>query len=160
MSLPGALQGKPLLLYILYCVYTYLHSIVTITILWKSSVWHYRCYVIVQNLSYSVITVPVENLPDVSTEVLMTYLGRISVKWYEFAHALGVGDVAANLQQMEQSPVRKCLQCLEAWIERGPEADCSWEKLLRVLNVLKLHAVAQDILHELRRRASSNTLLL
>ena len=35
MSLPGALQGKPLLLYILYCVYTYLHSIVTITILWK-----------------------------------------------------------------------------------------------------------------------------
>ena len=160
MSLPGALPGKPLLLYILYCVYTYLHSIVTITILWKSSVWHYRCYLIVQNLSYSVITVPVENLPDVSTELLMTYLGRISVKWYEFAHALGVGDVAANLQQMEQSPVRKCLQCLEAWIERGPEADCSWEKLLRVLNVLKLHGVAQDILHELRRRASSNTLLL
>ena len=101
---------------------------------------------------------PVENLPDVSTEVLMTYLGRISVKWYEFAHALGVGDVAANLQQMEQSPVRKCLQCLEAWIERGPEVDCSWEKLLRVLNVLKLHGVAHEILHEHQRMVSSNTL--
>ena len=152
MSLPGALQGKPSVLYILYCIY--LH---TITILCKRSARHYRCYLIVQHLSFSVITVPVENLPDVSTELLMTYLGRISVKWYEFAHALGVGDVAANLQQMEQSPVRKCLQCLEAWIERGPEVDCSWEKLLCVQNMLQLHAVAQEIQGELWRMAFTNT---
>jgi len=82
----------------------------------------------------------------------MPYLNRISVKWYEFAHALGVGDVVATLQQMEQGPVRKCLQCLEAWIDRGPEVDCSWKKLLCVLNMLQLHAVAQEIQGELWRR--------
>ena len=107
--------------------------------------------------SYCAITVPAENLPDISTQFLMPYLNRISVKWYEFGHALGVGDEAANLQQTERSPVRKCLQCLEAWIERGPEVDCSWEKLLRVLNMLQLHAVAQKIQGELWRRAFPNT---
>ena len=104
-----------------------------------------------------IITVPAENLPDVSTDFLMPYLNRISVKWYELAHALGVGDVAENLKQTEQDPVRKCLQCLQAWIERGPEVDCSWEKLLCVLNMLQLHAVAQEIPGELWRRAFTNT---
>ena len=56
---------------------------------------------------------------------------------------MGVGDVVANLKQTELEPVRKCLQCLEEWIEQGHEVDCSWEKLLRVLNMLQLHAVPQ-----------------
>lgn len=100
---------------------------------------------------------PAESLPDVSTDFLMPYLKRISGQWYELAHSLGVDDVAENLKQTEQDSMRKCLQCLQAWIERGPEVDCSWEKLLRVLNILQLHAVAQEIQCELWRRAFTNS---
>ena len=99
---------------------------------------------------------PVQNLPVVSTEKLVHYVGRIAVQWYEFGHALGVGDVAANLKQMEQEPTRKCLQCLEAWIERGSQVGCSWDKLLRVLYSLQLYAVAAEIQDELQRMAVSN----
>lgn len=99
---------------------------------------------------------PVENLPDVSTEILVDYLGRISVQWYEFGHALGVGDVVANLRQSEQEPKRKCLRCLEAWIERGSQVGCSWERLLHVLWSLQLHAVAKEIQDKLQRMAVSN----
>lgn len=100
---------------------------------------------------------PGENLPKVKTEVLVPYLVQISPQWDLFAHALGVGDVAENLRQLQLDPTSKCLQCLVAWIERGPEVGCSWEKLLVVLNMLQLHAVAQEILGELWRRAFPNT---
>ena len=99
---------------------------------------------------------PVQNLPDVSTEMLVDYLGRIAVQWYEFGHALGVGDVAENLKQLEQEPVRKCLQCLAVWIERGSQVGCSWDKLLRVLYSLQLYAVATEIQDKLQRNAVSN----
>ena len=102
-------------------------------------------------------TVPDKNLPKVKTEVLVPYLVQISPRWYMCAHALGVGDVAENFRQLELDPTSKCLQCLVAWIERGSEVDCSWEKLLLVLNMLQLHAVAQEIQGELWRRAFSNT---
>ena len=98
---------------------------------------------------------PVESLPDVTTELLMPYLGHIAPQWYEFAHALGMGDVAANLKQSEQDSVRKCLQCLEVWIERGPLVGCSWEKLLHALHLLQLYAVAQKIQDDLQRMAFS-----
>ena len=79
----------------------------------------------------------------------MHYVGRIANKWLEVAHALGVGNVAKSLKQTEQDPGRKCLLCLEAWIERGPEVGCSWEKLLNVLCSLQLHAVEKEIRDEL-----------
>lgn len=96
---------------------------------------------------------PTENLPDVSTELLIPYLIRISVKWYEFAHALGVGNVAETLKQTEQDSVRKCLQCLQAWIEHDFEVN--WEKVLVALTKLQLHAVAKEIRDDLQRRVSS-----
>ena len=100
-------------------------------------------------MHFTVLLVLAENLPDVSTEILVHYVGRIANKWLEVAHALGVGNVAKSLKQTEQDPGRKCLLCLEAWIERGPEVGCSWEKLLNVLCSLQLHAVEKEIRDEL-----------
>lgn len=93
--------------------------------------------------------VPTEDLPGPSTQILALYVGRIAKKWYEVAHALGVGDVAELFQQSEQDPDRKCLRCLQTWIERGPEVGCSWEKLLHVLCSLQLHTIAREIHDEL-----------
>lgn len=69
-------------------------------------------------------------------------------KWYQLAHALGVGNEAAVFQQTEQDPDRKCLRCLESWIERG--TDVGWKKLLYVLCSLELHAIAKEIRDELQ----------
>ena len=99
---------------------------------------------------------PAAELPDVSTTILVHYAERIAVKWYEVAHALGVANVAKTLKQTEQGPERKCFQCLEAWIERGPEVGCSWEKLLTVLRSLKLNVIAKDLQEELQKHATPN----
>ena len=62
---------------------------------------------------------PVAELPEVSTTILVHYTERIAVKWYEVAHTLGVANVAKTLKQTEQGPERKCFHCLEAWVKRG-----------------------------------------
>ena len=88
-------------------------------------------------------------LPDVSTNILANYTERMAPHWYEIAHALGVGNVAKTRKQTEEDPERKCLLCLEAWIERGDQVECSWDRLLHVLCNFHLHSVAKDIHDEL-----------
>ena len=95
------------------------------------------------------VNADIKSFPDVSTQILVKYLFHFAKKWYEIAHGLGVGNVAKSLKQTEQDPDRKCLLCLEAWIERGPEVGCSWEKLLNVLCSLQLHTVEKEIRDEL-----------
>lgn len=99
---------------------------------------------------------PDSGWPPPSTIILSQFAGRIALKWYEVGHALGVGTEVANLKQTEQNPERKCLLCLEAWINGGPEIDCSWEKLLLVLHSFQLHAVAKDIHNYLQKMATTN----
>ena len=95
-------------------------------------------------------------LPEVSTTILANYTERMAPHWYELAHALGVGNVAKSLKQTEQDPGRKCLLCLEAWIERGPEVECSWEKLLNVLCKLHQNDIAIAIDDELQKQTKYN----
>ena len=92
--------------------------------------------------------------PPPSTAILSQFAGRIAQKWYEVGHALGVNTEVANLKQTEQNPERKCLLCLEAWIERGH--DCSWKKLFRVLYSLQLYSVTKDIQDYLCKSVASN----
>ena len=92
--------------------------------------------------------------PPPSTAILSQFAGRIAQKWYEVGHALGLSTEVANVKQTEQNPERKCLLCLEAWIERGHE--CSWEKLFRVLYHLQLFSVAKDIQDYLCKTVTSN----
>lgn len=99
---------------------------------------------------------PANNLPEVSTTILVNFTEGIAENWYRVAHALGVGHVAKKLKQTEQDPATKCLLCLEAWIERGTEVECSWNRLLHVLCSLQLHAIEKEIRDELFRKASFN----
>ena len=112
-------------------------------------------YYILYNVHF-ISAVPICNLPDVSTTILSHFAGRIAPKWFEVAHALGVGELATSLQQTEMSPERKCLQCLEAWINNGPELGCSWERLLKELCFFQLHSVARDIRDTIQEMSSSH----
>ena len=88
-----------------------------------------------------------QNLPQVTTTRLTDFISAIASKWYRVAHALGVGEKAASLWSSEKSAEDKCLQTLEAWIERG--VDCTWKKLIEVLCQQHLNIVAQNICHSL-----------
>lgn len=90
--------------------------------------------------------------------MLSLYAGRMAPKWYEVAHALGIGTEADGLLQTEHSTERKCLLCLKAWTEGDPEVECCWETLFRVLHHFQLHAIAKDIHDELKKSATLNTL--
>lgn len=93
--------------------------------------------------------------PPPSTAILSHFAGRIAQKWYEVGHALGVSTEVANVKQTEQNPERKCLLCLEAWIERGH--NCSWEKLFGVLYHFQLHSVIKDIQDYLSKITTSSS---
>lgn len=101
-------------------------------------------------------TAPDNGWPPPSTTILSHFAGRIAPKWYEVSHALGVGTEADALLQSEHGAERKCLQCLKAWVDGGPDMDCSWKKLFRVLHSLHLYPVAKDIFDFLQEMATTN----
>lgn len=122
--------------------------------LWSTN-WLYKFIVYIIILPSHFFAV-IASWPPPSTAILSHFAGRIAPKWFEFAHALGVGTEADSLLQTEHSTERKCFLCLKAWIDSGPEVGCSWKSLFHELCSFQLHAVAKDIHDELQKTAISN----